>query len=83
MPPSRTGTGSVAVKRFLPSGRNFFINNYCTKLFLWYSLIMELLLDPKETAMDDLAAYAADYERWLDELEAIVKEHGNPNPWSW
>jgi hypothetical protein len=44
---------------------------------------MELLLDPKETAMDDLAAYAAEYERWLDELEAIVKEHGNPNPWSW
>ena len=86
MPPSRTGTGSVAVKRFLPSGRNFFINNYCTKLFLWYSLIMELLLDPKEIAIDDLAALAAENEKWekdMAELEAIVKEHGNPNTWSW
>jgi len=55
----------------------------CKNLPMWYCLIMELLLDPKETAMDDLAAYAADYERWLDELETIVKEHGNPNIWSW
>ena len=42
---------------------------------------MELLLDPKEMAADDLAAYASEYEAWLDELEAIVKEHGNPNLW--
>ena len=42
---------------------------------------MELLLDPKETAMDDLAAYASEYEAWLDELEAIVKEQGNPHEW--
>ena len=42
---------------------------------------MELLLDPKETAMDDLSAYASEYEAWLDELEAIVKEHGNPHEW--
>jgi len=42
---------------------------------------MELLQDHKEIAVDDLAAYASEYEAWLDELEAIVKEHGNPNVW--
>jgi len=42
---------------------------------------MELLLNPKETAVDDLAAYAAEYEAWLDELEAIVMEYGNPKIW--
>jgi hypothetical protein len=42
---------------------------------------MENEMNPKELAMDDLAAYAAEYEQWLDELEAVVKEHGNPNIW--
>lgn len=42
---------------------------------------METITDPKEFAADDLAAYAAEYEAWLDELEAIVAEHGNPNTW--
>ena len=45
---------------------------------MWYSLIMEnemTLTNPKEMAADDLAAYAADYERWLDELEAVMKEY--------
>lgn len=54
---------------------------YCKNLRPCYSLIMELLIDPKETAMDDLSAYASEYEAWLDELEAIVKEHGNPHEW--
>ena len=40
---------------------------------------MEINIDPKEFAAEDLAAYAAEYEAWLDELEAIVREHGNPN----
>jgi hypothetical protein len=74
-------TGPAGVNRFPPSGRNFFIENYCTKFFFWYSLIMEMTIDPKEFAAEDLAAYAAEYEAWLDELEAIVKEHGNPNIW--
>lgn len=42
---------------------------------------MEINIDPKEFAAEDLAAYAAEYEAWLDELEAIVREHGNPNVW--
>lgn len=50
----------------------------CKNLPMWYSLIMEnemTLTNPKEMAADDLAAYAADYERWLDELEAVMKEY--------
>ena len=45
---------------------------------------MELLLDPKEIAAEDLAALAAENEKWekdMAELEAIVREHGNPNEW--
>lgn len=42
---------------------------------------METIIDPKEFAAEDLAAYASEYEAWLDELEAIVAEHGNPNIW--
>jgi hypothetical protein len=39
------------------------------------------LTNPKEMAADDMAAYAAEYEQWLDEMEAIVAEYGNPNIW--
>ena len=49
-----------------------------------YLLTMEnmmTLTNPKEMAADDLAAYAAEYEAWMDEIEALVAEHGNPNVW--
>ena len=42
---------------------------------------MQIVTDPKEFAAEDLAAYAAEYEAWIDELEAIVMEYGNPNIW--
>lgn len=48
---------------------------------MWYSLIMENEMNPKELAMDDLAAYAAEYEAWIDEVEKLVEQHGNPNAW--
>lgn len=42
---------------------------------------MENEMNPKELAMDDLAAYAAEYEALIDEVEKLVEQHGNPNAW--
>lgn len=43
---------------------------------------MNTLSHPKEIAADDLAAYASEYEAWIDEIEALVAEHGNPHEWT-
>jgi hypothetical protein len=69
----------VYVKHFLCGHENFSEKSCSVPAAFCYSLIMEMTIDPKEFAAEDLAAYAAEYEAWLDELEAIVREHGNPN----
>jgi hypothetical protein len=66
---------------FYSEGENNFEKSSRLPAAFCYSLIMEMTIDPKEFAAEDLAAYAAEYEAWLDELEAIVMEYGNPNIW--
>jgi len=84
IPRRRINTESGAVKIFFENNFTKKKKRCCKNLPMWYSLIMEnemTLTNPKEMAADDLAAYASEYEAWMDEIETLVKEHGNPNIW--